>query len=203
MIDRQQAADGMSGIERCLVSFLDNIGDTAQYVEYWWRSEWLDFEAHRDVAESEFEVGRPMRTPTTGHVLYLKVGEECAGPTCVFEQGQEGQPPGVDARDVAGHAVAGWRAVSHVTVVPAVMGRVLRFEGDQLHAVPRPAPTWYNTVELEEGEAELYNVGGGEDEEKDEDDEEVEVTERPRLLRGFLIKRARFGRCCLIYTFMP
>ena len=42
--------------------------------------ECIAIEAHRDVAECEFEVGRKMRTPTTGHVLYLKAGEAGVGP---------------------------------------------------------------------------------------------------------------------------
>ena len=106
-------------IEHALSSFLSELGD-AEYghVEYWARQEWKHIEAHADVDEKAAAAGGALRYPTTGHVLYLRVGSEVRGPTCVWSD-----------RALARGAL---------TTVPAVAGRVLRFDGAATHAVPRP-----------------------------------------------------------------
>ena len=83
--------------------------------------EWKHIEAHADVDEKLAAGGGPLRYPEHGHVLYLEVGPKVQGPTCVWEGG---------AFDGA------------MTTVPAVPGRVLRFQGKLQHAVPRPADVW-------------------------------------------------------------
>ncbi|KAL7534762.1 hypothetical protein ACHAWF_004945 [Thalassiosira exigua] len=134
-----------------------------QYVEYWTRQEWRHIEAHADVDENlSKQIDREMPTdddrdaemssryPTTiherhkhrypihGHVLYLKVGSEVRGPTCVFPGRSSGgdllRPIADSGEDDAGD-------VGLVTV-PAVPGRLLRFDGRDLHAVPRPSDLW-------------------------------------------------------------
>ncbi len=69
-----------------------------QYVEYWTRQEFRHIEAHADVdehlakehdasiasGEMESSTAPPYRYPKNGHVLYLKVGSEVLGPTCIF-----------------------------------------------------------------------------------------------------------------------
>ena len=90
-------------------------------MEYWSRQEWKHIEAHADVDEKLAAGGGPLRYPEHGHVLYLEVGPKVQGPTCVWEGG---------AFDGA------------MTTVPAVPGRVLRFQGKLQHAVPRPADVW-------------------------------------------------------------
>ena len=111
-------------IEHALSSFLSELGD-AEYghVEYWARQEWKHIEAHADVDETAAAAGGALRYPTTGHVLYLRVGSEVRGPTCVWSD-----------RALARGAL---------TTVPAVAGRVLRFDGAATHAVPRPHDLWF------------------------------------------------------------
>lgn len=140
-------------IERAIDSILTEMGDTVdsddgnQYVEYWTRQEWRHIEAHADVdehlAKEQDALGNTdnaFRYPRNGHVLYLKIGSEVQGPTCVFpnlKSGGElvGKRQGQDSFDRQ-------KGIELVTV-PAVEGRLLRFEGSSLHAVPRPADLWF------------------------------------------------------------
>ena len=140
-------------IERALDTILSQLGDVAdeenrQYVEYWTRQEWRHIEAHSDVDEHLAKEHDAMiangdldsdhvgyRYPKNGHVLYLKIGNKVRGPTCVFPDLQSG-----------GDLVKGGsNLINHIDVVtvPAVNGRLLRFNGDSLHAVPRPADLWF------------------------------------------------------------
>lgn len=129
-------------IESTLDSVLSEIGDESKYVEYWGRQEWRSIEAHADVdeflAKSQDAAGNnnssDFRYPTNGHVLYLKVGSAVRGPTCVFPGRRSG-------KDLLLSDVEKTVGVDLVTV-PAVPGRLLRFEGDSLHAVPRPTDLW-------------------------------------------------------------
>ncbi len=128
-------------IVRTLDSILTKIGDDSAYVEYWIRQEWRSIEAHADV--DEFLAKRQdlagntntsdFRYPTNGHVLYLKVGSSVRGPTCVFPGTRSGKD--LRSSEVMERGV-------DLVVVPAVSGRLLRFGGDCLHAVPRPADLW-------------------------------------------------------------
>lgn len=133
-------------IERTLDSILTEMGDAAnetntQYVEYWTRQEWRHIEAHADVDENlakeqdmSGSVGDGYRYPVNGHVLYLKVGSEVQGPTCIFP----GRSTGGDLVEKSADSEA-----VEVVTVPAVSGRLLRFEGSFLHCVPRPADLWF------------------------------------------------------------
>ena len=133
-------------IEKTLDSVLTEIGDDSKYVEFWTRQEWRSIEAHADVdemlAKSEDAEGKSMdktfRFPINGHVLYLQIGNKVRGPTCVFPGRQSGgdlltATKGCDDDDVGVELVS----------VPAVPGRLLRFQGDYLHAVPRPHDLWF------------------------------------------------------------
>jgi hypothetical protein len=112
------------------MNILDELGDSSPYIEYWCRQEWRHIEAHADVDEFLAKSGNPrFRYPTHGHVLYLQIGTQVKGPTCIFENCSSGG-------DLATRT-----EVSLVTV-PAVEGRLLRFPGDALHAVPRPTDVW-------------------------------------------------------------
>jgi hypothetical protein len=72
----------------------------------------------------------PFRYPLRGHVLYLQVGTDVRGPpTCVFT-------------DVHGGGDLVRPESFELSVVPAVPGRLLRFKGDLLHAVPCPTDLW-------------------------------------------------------------
>jgi hypothetical protein len=114
-------------LESALESAMLALGDEAPFVEYWWREEWKHIEAHADVDEALAAQGGDLRCPRNGHVLYLQVGGRVQGPTCVW-----GAPGG-------GATAAG---DGELTVVPAVPGRLLRFPGELVHAVPRPADVW-------------------------------------------------------------
>jgi len=85
-----------------------------------------DGQAHTDVDETLAAEQEIFRTPRHAHVLYLQVGSKVQGPTCVFDvtNGDE------------------LRRGATLTVVPAVAGRLLRFDGSLLHAVPRPHDLW-------------------------------------------------------------
>lgn len=119
-----------SPLERALVAILDEMGDFSPYIEYWCRQEWRHIEAHADVDEFLAKSGcNQFRYPKNGHVLYLQVGEQVKGPTCIFEE------------CVSGGDVVAKSEVSLLTI-PAVEGRLLRFPGNLLHAVPRPTDIW-------------------------------------------------------------
>lgn len=156
--DDNDSSKSMSVIERALDSILTELGDVVdetntnptQYVEYWTRQEWRHIEAHADVDEnlakdqdrgvfsnnggsqsqsqSEDQQNYSYRYPKNGHVLYLKIGSEVRGPTCVF--------PNLKSGGELQNSV-------ELVTVPAVDGRLLRFEGSSLHAVPRPADLWF------------------------------------------------------------
>ena len=141
-------------MEVAILSLLDELGDESQFVEYWYRDQHKDLSTHRDVDEalcrSRKHAGTQIgvqRCPSNGHVLYLDVAPGLRGPTCVWE---EVDPDDAWTREAAA-AEADVRAgppreLSALHVVPARQGRLLRFRGDQLHAVPKPALSW-----LEEG----------------------------------------------------
>ena len=113
-----------SPVEAAVDSFLDELGDRAPFIEYWSRQEWKHIEAHADIDEKRGAAGdEPYRFPSNAHVAYLAVGQRVQGPTCIWEA--------ADASEFGA-----------MTVVPAVEGRVLRFDGRMQHAVPRPADVW-------------------------------------------------------------
>ena len=141
---------------------LNNKSITKYYVEYWTRQEWHHILAHQDMDEGWERIlrkerqdcyeslqdnahskeirkceekARNFRHPITGHVLYLQVGTSVVGPTVVFDVANGGdlmaaKPKDDDANDI-------------MVSVPAVEGRLLRFVGDRLHAVPRPHDVYW------------------------------------------------------------
>lgn len=139
-------------IEKTIDDILTELGDTSAFVEYWTRQEWRSIEAHADVDEylakrqQKQNQNPEFRYPDHGHVLYLKVGEKVRGPTCVFPGRRSG---GDLLRNIepSSSALASMSSSSRVELVtvPAVPGRLLRFQGDCLHAVPRPTDLWLLT----------------------------------------------------------
>jgi len=77
-----------------------------------------------------------LRHPLKGHVLYLTRGSNVNGPTVVFSNITRG-----------GQVYS--QEEQEMLLVPFQEGRLLQFEGDLLHAVPRPADLWIHPV-LEE-----------------------------------------------------
>ena len=116
-------------LETALEGILQELNDTSPYVEYWCRQEWRHIEAHADVDEHRAKTNPgDFRYPTNGHVLYLQIGPNVQGPTCLF-------PDCTSGGDLV-------RDDLSVLTVPAVAGRLLRFPGHWLHAVPRPTDLW-------------------------------------------------------------
>ena len=219
-----QNSDGNNIIERTLDAILTEIESNSgnkqekkQYVEYWTRQEWRHIEAHSDVDEnlaklhdqnpssvdteeleakfsSTYSDTHGFRFPSNGHVLYLQVGSEVLGPTCVF-------PGRSSGGDLLGKACniddqQGNEDGIRLITVPAVEGRLLRFDGRDLHAVPRPHDLWmlpfvkgsaeYEPEEVWGRSVILFNIWPGEedpplnvplDKQEGGDDEETSATE--------------------------
>jgi len=132
------AAPPRTRLEAALGSVLRELNDSATHVEYWTRQPWTHVELHADVDEKLAAATGQLIYPEHAHVLYLAVGTRVRGPTCVFDA-------------VRGSDLAAWRttagahleAAAHsLTIVPAVRGRLLRFNGSLLHAVPAPTDRW-------------------------------------------------------------
>jgi hypothetical protein len=119
-------------IEQALDAILDEMNESKDcHVEYWTRQEWRHIEVHADIDENlaKRKVDQPFSYPDKGHVLYLQVGTDVRGPTCLFSNATRGG-------DL-------WRQdYVELVTVPSVSGRLLQFCGNTLHAVPRPADLW-------------------------------------------------------------
>lgn len=63
-------------------------------------------------------------------MLYLQVGRHVRGPTVLWNVTKGGELVGKDAS-------------TEMITVPAVPGRLLRFQGNALHSVPRPAEVYW------------------------------------------------------------
>ena len=147
----------------------NNGDDSPILVEYWSRTEYMNMDAHVDVDEYMLQEGT-IRYPQHGHILYLQISKDLQAPTCVFSNQRVGWTGG---------------QVDLVTI-PAIEGRLVRFPGDAMHAVPYPAHRWFLTPEelhiLEEEEAEEDEDAddandADDDEDEDEDDYEQEDEE--------------------------
>jgi len=138
-----------------------------------------DDDSHSNKFPSTFQKSNGHRYPTYGHVLYLQVGSEVQGPTCVFPRRSsggdllkslptdnelnsdsdecksnrgEGHDEGSDVNS-SGSSEGDYDGTTkekeeveeegvRLVTVPAVPGRLLRFDGRDLHAVPRPHDIW-------------------------------------------------------------
>lgn len=120
VIDRKLVSP-RNGIESIMCSVLQSLSDHSRYVEYWWRDEWINLDAHADVDEVAAKNGQPLRFPNHGHVLYLQIGESVEGPTVLFLD-----------------------QYKSMIVIPAIAGRLLRFHGETVHSVPRPKWAYFD-----------------------------------------------------------
>ena len=119
-------------VESLINSLLASANDISPIVEYWWRDEWLNLELHRDLDERLASQNGPVRYPDYAHVLYLSVGEQAIGPTILLRDSIESDRKG---------------SFDEISVVPAVAGRLLRFPGNMMHAVPRPPLAYLDPAE--------------------------------------------------------
>jgi hypothetical protein len=173
----QETTDTMTPLEQALHFLLNEVGDAkTPIIEYWSRDEYMNINAHCDIDERQLENEGTLRYPDWSHVLYLEVAVR--GPTCVVldNENEEENP-------------------TTVVTVPAVTGRLLRFPGYLLHAVPKPPTRWLLSAKeeralREEEEDELLNDEDDDDDDddedwdddEDEDDEEEDEIERSVLL---------------------
>ena len=160
----------LSEIERSAGNNNVAVSTNRCFVEYWTRQEWRHIEAHADVDENlskqldqqkcldgnDLQSTYPMtyqeeyghRYPTFGHVLYLEVGTNVKGPTCIFPGRSSGRDfqRSIDHESLEGddnlENVEDGEKEIPMCIVPAVAGRLLRFGGRDLHAVPRPTDIW-------------------------------------------------------------
>lgn len=129
--------DKHSPVEQFLNQLIRELYENSErfYVEYWTRTKWMLVAPHQDMDEEhnrqvlaagKKQYGRPttFHHPETGHVLYLDVGSKVRGPTVIWNVTKGG--------DFA------YSEETEMIIVPAVHGRLTRFQGDRLHGVPRP-----------------------------------------------------------------
>lgn len=118
---------GFKFVENVIDSILNSLQDDSRFVEYWWRGHWSNHVLHRDVDELSCFRDNVQRYPRNAHVLYLSYEEslsfESGGHTVVLED---------DANPKR-----------NLFIVPPLPGRLLRFDGQLLHGVPRPALEYF------------------------------------------------------------
>lgn len=162
----------LTPIEHAIDSVLTEMGDESQKVEYWSRSEYINIDAHSDIDEQQLKDERSVRCPKNGHVLYLIVDQEIRGPTCVFPSQRKGW--GDESSSVS---------TIPLMIVPAIEGRVLKFPGSAMHAVPKPFDRWlldkdeFMKRQLDEKQEDLYD-----DDDEWEDEDSDDRIERSVLL---------------------
>lgn len=153
----------LTPIEHAIDSVLLEMGDTTKLVEYWSRDEYMNIDAHADIDETMLEDESVVRCPLVGHVLYLQIKNGLRGPTCIFPNERKGW------------ALRSESMETELVIVPAVEGRVLRFPGDAMHAVPKPYHRWLSN-------AKNSYFDHHDDDEEEEDCSEDEEVERSVLL---------------------
>ena len=136
----QDSETELSPVEEFIESLLVAVNDTASEVEYWGREDWLRVEAHRDTDEPSAEAGF-RRFPSCVYIAYLDIAPNLIAPTVLWTSSPQDQEEG-------GRLVA----------VPAVAGRVLRFNGTLLHGVPRPACQYLGAADFAAGVTNLRHV---------------------------------------------
>jgi hypothetical protein len=165
----------MTPLEHALHSILTAMGDTNPIVEYWSRQDYINMDAHSDIDEVVLEEEGDLRYPAFGHVLYLTTRDDgtVAGPTCVFPTQLGGW------QDSSATTTFTTSSIPLVTI-PTVPGRVLRFPGAAMHAVPKPCHRWL----LSKKEQIKLRRQEEEDEEEAAAFKENEQEEEEELIRG-------------------
>ena len=168
--NHKAALSRLSPMEQAIHSCLLELGDSTDcVVEYWSRQEHNNMDTHADIDEAMLQDDEKLRCPMMGHVLYLKVDDDVQGPTCVFPQQN-----------------FGWESKNNnnnntdMVIVPAVQGRVSRFPGSAMHAVPKPANRWLHSPSEQkkfDKEDDLFD-----DYDYDDDDDTEDESERSVLL---------------------
>ena len=155
----------LTPLEHAIDSALTEMGDKTKLVEYWSRDEYMNIDTHADLDESMLEQEARIRCPLVGHVLYMQVKADIRGPTCVFPEEKVGWGQQELDED------------KKLVIVPAVEGRILRFPGSAMHAVPNPTQRWLMSMEEENALRTKEYRNDHEDEDEEDymyDDEEIE-----------------------------
>ena len=144
VIDRQSPP--RSTVESAILSILSQLNDDeSRYVEYWVRESPVAVAAHRDIDEVYSKKSSPttklgeQRCPNYGHVLYVDVEDEFGSPTLLWDEegGVDPGPPG---------------KLQSIWAVPSVSNRLLRFNGNCLHAVAYPPLSYLKNLGSENSE---------------------------------------------------
>ena len=137
-------------IEQTIIELLNTLDDQSPYIEYWYRKNHINLDAHRDIDEykAKADSDSDFDFPISGHVLYLDIGESCIGPTCIIEEYENKR----FTKPLNGSMV----------IVPSKTSRLLRFRGTALHSVPRPNLA-YLDAELGGTNHEIFMPNAGED----------------------------------------
>ena len=106
--------------EHFIESLLHELGEVCDEVEYWGRERWRPVCAHADIDERCARERGQLRFPAAVLVAYVQVEPELRAPTVLWAELPSGAPV--------------------LCAVPAVSGRLLRFDGEMLHAVPPTRP---------------------------------------------------------------
>ena len=138
----RESRDAANALEEAVLSLLEQCGDDCRFVEYWWREHYQPMEVHRDIDEAMCQATSGMqRCPRFGHVLYVRIDDdELRAPTMVWQE-EAAPATGCDGGSDGGSDISRGgapRRTTSLTVVPAVAGRLLRFDGAALHSVPPP-----------------------------------------------------------------
>jgi hypothetical protein len=135
----------LSPLEYAIDSILTNVCNdtTTRVVEYWSRQEYINMDTHCDLDEYTLDEHETVRCPEWAHILYLVVQPNTTAPTCIFPKKQGGWMTSLEEHD---ESVA---TILDLVVIPAVPGRLVRFPGNAMHAVPKPPHRWFMSQEEE------------------------------------------------------
>lgn len=173
-------------IDSVLTTMETPVSPDCRVVEYWAREEYMNLKAHIDIDENALHYGR-LGCPESSHVLYLSVQDGLKGPTCIF-------PTEKGSWTTSTSTTTDKECVVDLITVPAVPGRIIKFPGNTMHAVPCPPTRWLLKKEeehaltlLEEEEEDSWDDEGveaedDEDEEAEDDEGEEDEIERSVLL---------------------
>lgn len=136
LFDRNEVPRGAA--EMAVNSILQALDDQSRFVELWWRSNWISLDAHQDIDEKlAREQGSDCKEkyhyPENGHVLYLDTGNSALeGSTIIFKD-KEGES----------YTCGDVHRFEEAVACPPLPGRLLRFGGEEYHAVVRPALSYF------------------------------------------------------------
>ena len=114
----RRSCGATTAAEHFIESLLHELGETCDEVEYWGREAWRPVCAHADIDERCARERGELRFPAAVLVVYVQVEPGLRAPTVLWAELPGGAPV--------------------LCAVPAVPGRLLRFDGEMLHAVPQP-----------------------------------------------------------------